>query len=226
MLGGCRRGRIVSDHPLLPAPRRCEATCIGHMAGRRSHDPTVLAWLRAAQPGVIAVTTGPVSGNCDRSYKGAWRLNFTESRTVASSTAACLDKCDRCANCNYISVSAWERDCSWFMQRDTTTPSRVGTSETGFLSGPSHRLNASLAASVLARQGHHFVKGMVENPAVGHHKITQCQGYLVMASCRCRRVRVAASVWPRVWHCVILWATISPSPPQSRLFTPQNWAPS
>lgn len=164
-------GEVVSDHPLLPAPRRCEATCIGHMAGRRSHDPTVLAWLRAAQPGVIAVTTGPVSGNCDRSYKGAWRLNFTESRTVASSTAACLDKCDRCANCNYISVSAWERDCSWFMQRDTTTPLALAT---GFLSGPSRRLNASLAASVLARQGRHFVKGMVENPAVGHHKITQC----------------------------------------------------
>ena len=144
---------------------------LGHMAGRRSHDPTVLAWLRAAQPGYIDVTTGPVSGNCDRSYKGAWRLNFTESRSVASSTAACLDKCDRCANCNYISVSSWERDCSWFMQRDTTPSAPTAV----FLSGPSRRrLNTSLAASVLAGQGRHFVKAMFENPAVGRHKITQC----------------------------------------------------
>ena len=82
------------------------------------------------------------------------------------------------------------------------------------------------------RQGH---GRQVENPAVGHHKITQCQGYLVMvrgsrvmASCRCRRVRVAASVWPRVALVrYLLWATRPfPSPPPSRLFTPQNWAPS
>jgi hypothetical protein len=199
----CARWLQERSYRIGPPPPACPKTLRGHLywshgwsAQPRSHSPRLAAcWLRAAQPGVIAVTTGPVSGNCDRSYKGAWRLNFTESRTVASSTAACLDKCDRCANCNYISVSAWERDCSWFMQRDTTTPSALAT---GFLSGPSRRLNASLAASVLARQGHHFVKGMVENPAVGHHKITQCQGYLVMASCRCRRVRVAASVWPRV----------------------------
>jgi len=141
------------------------------MARRQSQDPTVLAWLRAAQPGYIDVTTGPESGNCERSYKGAWRLNFTESRSVASSTAACLDKCDRCANCNYISVSSWERDCSWFMQRNT----RPSAPTAGFLSGPSRRrLNTSLAASVLTGQGRHFVKAMFENPAVGHHKITQC----------------------------------------------------
>jgi len=53
------------------------------------------------------------NGDCESDSKGAWTLAAREP------FSACYARCMACANCNFVSFSAKERDCSWYSECDT-----------------------------------------------------------------------------------------------------------
>ena len=55
--------------------------------------------------------TTSIGGSCTRDDKGAWGLLRRDPQQMLRS---CLQRCRRCENCNYVSVSVQEEDCSWF----------------------------------------------------------------------------------------------------------------
>ena len=90
------------------------------------------AWLETAGVGTCG-TTPPASGDCQRGTKGSF-TGFAQQmgHRWRAATLACLQMCNGCARCRYVSISLKWRDCSWFSM---CTLSALDTGVAGFKSG-------------------------------------------------------------------------------------------
>jgi|LauGreSBDMM110SN_4_FD.fasta_scaffold67329_1 hypothetical protein len=61
-----------------------------------SHAPPLI--------GYCGITSSSM-GNCERGNMGSWQ---------GLDHSACIQRCQRCTRCNFISVSHVEKDCSWY----------------------------------------------------------------------------------------------------------------
>ena len=88
-----------------------------HRYESRVHD-----WLHLAQPGYCDGTDylpDVVSQRkCEQGNLGGWRLTAAQARSWVDAVTICQQRCTMCANCNFISVSLEQRDCSWFRKCD------------------------------------------------------------------------------------------------------------
>ena len=106
-------------------------------------------WLVSAREGYCETTDGP--GNCSVDVAGAVRLSRSNSTSMHTAVSACIDFCNACAQCKFISVSQAHRDCSWFLMCDLDD---LQKSVSGFVSGPvrrSSRRRAEGAAAELTK---------------------------------------------------------------------------
>ena len=64
--------------------------------------------------GYCAVTSGG-PGDCAAGGKGSWPLRSVRGHWLLENALAdCVARCEGCARCRYVSVSARHADCSWF----------------------------------------------------------------------------------------------------------------
>ena len=78
-------------------------------------------WLQeTAVGGFCNITLEHKHASCDFGSMGAMGLwpNRNRVRSWEEATALCLQKCDSCHRCRYISVSASLHDCSWYHDCD------------------------------------------------------------------------------------------------------------
>ena len=64
-----------------------------------------------ARPSLVGycAITSTSAGDCERGDKGSWQ---------GLGRSACIQRCQSCTRCNFISVSHEEKDCSWFAACD------------------------------------------------------------------------------------------------------------
>lgn len=120
-----------------------------------AHSSDLLAelaaeWLRAAQPGHCAPTHVNRLGDCLGGDKGSTSLGRLHAASWEAAATTCLRRCARCARCATISLSAKERDCSWYSAHACNVSS-LALDPPGFRTarvGPArHALRIALAAS-------------------------------------------------------------------------------
>lgn len=108
----------------LHVPQRAVAGFRAHTASATS---SARAWLAGAQPGLCAPVKGDdLGGNCDTDIKGSWSASMAgpcERSSLELATWSCLQRCQRCRQCNFITVTTtpWPVDdtfanCKWFSQ--------------------------------------------------------------------------------------------------------------
>ena len=84
-----------------------------------------MAWLLSTRDGFCAKTKWG-EGDCRSSLKGSVELSPAESQYEHDAAIACLRvMCASCQRCNYISVSAKYRDCSWYFSCDVRNLNRA-----------------------------------------------------------------------------------------------------
>ena len=76
--------------------------------------------------GVCAITDRRQS--CATASQGAWRLSNRESASYTAAVAGCLERCNACGRCRWISVSPRFADCSWYF---TCSPAALLTTAGG-----------------------------------------------------------------------------------------------
>ena len=73
-------------------------------------DAAALSW----QQGYCALTQSN-SGACATDDKGSWTIRGNSDWVSnALFRAECLQRCEACERCVYVSFSSQESDCSWF----------------------------------------------------------------------------------------------------------------
>lgn len=94
-------------------------------------------WLAAAKSGYCAKTSDN-KGNrmrytprCDVDRKGVLEVSKHAWSDWLSATAACITSCLACKGCNFISLSLYHQDCSWY----STCPPGLPQDIRGFRSG-------------------------------------------------------------------------------------------
>ena len=94
----------------------------------QSASPRAAKWLGTSRDGYCQRTQD--EGTCANGDKGSFSL--AKELDWAAAAEACLNRCDQCARCRYISVSANFHDCSWFF---TCNLARLQSDVPGFASG-------------------------------------------------------------------------------------------
>ena len=106
---------------------------------------TATRWLKRASSGSCPATPMGVKGDCSAGMSGSLPLPLApalgrgfiptrekETTVRLEDVRRCLDECERCERCRYISVSSRWRDCSWYWHCDLSVlTTKVG----GFHSG-------------------------------------------------------------------------------------------
>lgn len=106
-------------------------------------------------PGFCAPTNAPSSAvSCASGHRGFWELPIALERpgrkrpnNGTRDRAACLELCNGCARCRYVSVSSARRECGWFWNcppLDELTIIAGGSSVLGFFT-TSIRPNTAMA---------------------------------------------------------------------------------
>ena len=107
-----------------------------------SNGTTVDQWIHGAKQGFCGYTVAGSPHSCDRGDSGSIGLSIRSAQTLERAVRTCLEACNRCKRCNYITVNSAERDCSWYYRCDMD---HLNQQYTGFLSGPNvilHHANA------------------------------------------------------------------------------------
>ena len=98
----------------------------------KGHHTAARKWRERAAPGYCKRTASGVLGDCSAGDSGSLALPIGNHSEV-SVVAHCLAACAACERCQFVSVSARWRDCSWF---SSCALDRLRTNVAGFLSGP------------------------------------------------------------------------------------------
>jgi hypothetical protein len=77
---------------------------VGHVGPTRMSSRNHSALWRATTPGYCAETADGWAGDCAAGLQGSWGIRRW---------SACVERCERCARCNFVSFSDTNRDCSW-----------------------------------------------------------------------------------------------------------------
>ena len=120
-------------------------------------------WLTfAAESGYCAKTPpGGGAGDCIAGDHGSWGLKTAQSHTVLDAATACLEHCSGCSRCNYITISAEWKHCSWHHQcREPLLDDAPN-----FISGAAHKKAAQAAARNATGAGHNRSEAMKGEPA-------------------------------------------------------------
>jgi hypothetical protein len=59
--------------------------------------------------GYCTATTDGWAGDCTRGLLGSWRMGHS-----IPDAAACIQRCHKCTQCRFVSISTANRDCSWY----------------------------------------------------------------------------------------------------------------
>lgn len=70
----------------------------------------------ASAAGYCDVTASDNAGSCDTDDKGSFA--WDRGSSSHSALASCRAQCERCAGCNFLTVSHRWKDCSWFRACD------------------------------------------------------------------------------------------------------------
>ena len=104
-------------------------------------NQTVSAWLANSEDGYCQTTTTGDGGDCLAGMKGNWPMaEVGPDSTWHHAVGACAQKCNACPQCNAISLSLIEKDCSWYQSCEHPTlgggVSTAGTFISGKVSWP------------------------------------------------------------------------------------------
>ena len=74
-------------------------------------------WLNRSTRGHCGITT--TAGDCDISRHGAFGLSDCAIEGGwETAVSECLEKCERCSGCRFVTVSLSYKDCSWYRKCD------------------------------------------------------------------------------------------------------------
>ena len=184
----------TSDTATATAATSSRTAASTNATATTSSSRAAIQWLAASHFGSCAVTTEDGGRRCDDGDQGAWRLRSSGSWVLAAEE--CLERCRACTRCRYVSITLWDRDCSWYSRCDT---SRLSRRIAGTRSAP---LAAELGAAMVdaERAGHQNEEparrlGLVQAAValqVSGHLGTGCDTEHLrahIAACRARFVR-------------------------------------
>ena len=83
----------------------------------------VSLWLQQSVHGFCGTTEEGDPFDCTAGASGSFGMPEVDARSWKAASARCLQQCDRCMRCNYITVSVHHRDCSWFHTCDLSAVS-------------------------------------------------------------------------------------------------------
>ena len=93
--------------------RAGDAPAAAPFAGAASPPPLRLPF---SVPGYCGVTSSD-PGNCSAGQSGSWPVGVLrqKSRGAVADVSGCLERCAGCQNCNFLTVSLVDLECSWFL---------------------------------------------------------------------------------------------------------------
>ena len=159
-------------------------------------------WLRSATPGYCQVTSSHKS-DCSRDSSGAFRLIAATSWLQAFEE--CNSKCLACTNCNFISISLWAADCSWYSECKAPR-----TDLEGFFSGPVLRRDDRTASIVVPPAPPQPQSAAAVALQVSGH-LTRChfgalQAHLAQCRARFARCDLFVHTWSTMAPATVHWS--------------------
>ena len=90
------------------------------IAGARQPHTRISKFLHASSEGVCHHVLGlsKVETGCDEGRKGSWHIRIHKDRSWTALASACLEKCDLCHRCRFLSVNIRGYECYWWAACD------------------------------------------------------------------------------------------------------------